>query len=100
VGAHQRGELPKDLAQARSRFGAWRERRQGGRRIPQPLWNPAVQLANKHGVSRTATALCLDYYSLPLNVSSLRSQRAPIFASLRLSGEAESGSAGTQPDEE
>ena len=64
MGTRQRGALPKDLAQARSRFEAWRERRPGGRRIPQPLWNLAVQLANKHGVSRTATALGLDYYSL------------------------------------
>ena len=64
MGTRQRGELPKDLAQARSRFEAWRERRQGGRRIPQPLWSLAVRLAGRHGVSRTATALGLDYYSL------------------------------------
>ncbi len=64
MGTRQRGEVPKDLAQARSRFEAWRERRQGGRRIPQPLWDLAVQLAGTHGVSRTATALGLDYYSL------------------------------------
>ena len=61
---HQRGELPKDLEQGRSRFEAWRQRRQGGQRIPQPLWNLAVQLASQHGISRTATALGLDYYSL------------------------------------
>src|SRR5215470_8038850 len=60
---HQRGEFPKDLAQARSRFEAWRQRRQGGR-IPQPLWDLAVRLVRKYGLSRTATALGLDYYSL------------------------------------
>ena len=65
---HQRGAFPKDLAQARSRFEAWRQRRQGGRRIPQPLWNLAIQLASKHGISRTATALGLDYYSLKKRV--------------------------------
>src|SRR5262249_14422736 len=64
MGTRQHGELPRDLAQARSRFEAWRERRQGGRRIPQPLWNLAVRLASQHGGSRTATALGLDYYSL------------------------------------
>ena len=64
----QRGELPKDLAQARARFEAWRERRQGGRRIPQPLWALAVRLARQHGLSRTATALGLDYYSLKKRV--------------------------------
>jgi hypothetical protein len=43
VGTRQRGELPKDLAQGRYRFEAWRERQQGGRRIPQPLWDLAVR---------------------------------------------------------
>ena len=61
---HQRGEFPKDLAQARSRFEAWRQGRQEGRRIPQPLWALAVRLVRQHGLSRTATALGLDYYSL------------------------------------
>ena len=73
----QRGELPKDLAQARSRFEAWRQRQQGGRRIPQPLWDLAVQLANTHGVSRTATALGLDYYSLKKQAEAADPQPPP-----------------------
>jgi hypothetical protein len=63
----QRGELPKDLAQARRQFQAWRQRRQG-RRIPQPLWDLAVRLVSRHGLSRTVTALGLDYYSLKKHV--------------------------------
>jgi len=55
--------LPKDLAQGRSQFQAWRARRTAGR-IPQTLWALAVRLVSRHGVSRTATALGLDYYSL------------------------------------
>jgi len=35
-----------------------------GERIPRPLWDLAVRLAKLHGVSRTATALGLDYYGL------------------------------------
>ena len=64
MGASDRGGLPSDLAQARSRFQAWRARRQVGGRIPQPLWALAVQLVSKHGVSRTASVLGLDYYRL------------------------------------
>jgi hypothetical protein len=85
VGTRQRGELPKDLAQAQSRFEAWRERRPGGRRIPQPLWNLAVQLASQHGVSRTATALGLDYYSLKKQAEAAAQQpssRSPAFVEL------------------
>ena len=64
MGARERGRLPDDLARARAQFQAWRARRQLGSRVPQPLWALAVELVAKHGVSRTATALGLDYYSL------------------------------------
>ena len=60
MGADRRGELPQDLARARSRFQAWRGQRTG-HRIPQHLWDLAVRLVNQHGVSRTAAVLGLDY---------------------------------------
>jgi hypothetical protein len=85
VGTRQRGELPKDLAQGRRRFQAWRERRQGGRRIPQPLWALAVRLVSQHGLSRTATALGLDYYSLKKRVAAAGQEppsRCPAFVEL------------------
>src|SRR5262245_48534635 len=80
----QRGELPMDLAQGRHRFQAWRQRRQGGRRIPQPLWALAVRLGSRHGISRTATALGLDYYSLKKQAEAAAQQpsRSPAFVEL------------------
>jgi hypothetical protein len=63
MGGRARTELPKDLAEGRSQFRAWRAQRTAGR-IPRTLWTLAVRLAGRHGVSRTATALGLDYYSL------------------------------------
>ena len=64
MAARERGELPKDLAQGRSQFQAWRASRKRDRRIPQTLWGLAVRLVKTHGLSRTATALGLDYYRL------------------------------------
>jgi len=64
MGAIEHGSVPAELQQARSRFQAWRGRRRIGERIPRPLWDLAVRLAKVYGVSRTATALGLDYYSL------------------------------------
>ncbi|SRR5579871_997372 len=58
------GELPQDLLRARSRFQAWRRQRTSRSSIPQHLWDLAVRLAQRHGVSRTATILGLDYYCL------------------------------------
>ncbi len=62
--ASKGAELPTDLLKARRRFQAWRQRRQGRGRIPVALWSLAVRLVKVHGVSRTATALGVDYYSL------------------------------------
>ena len=65
-------ELPRDLARVRSRFEVWRGQRQAGERIPESLWRQAVRLVRRHGVSRTAGALGVDYYSLKK-----RSEAAP-----------------------
>src|SRR5689334_3718920 len=70
----QRSALPKDLAQGRRCFKAWRERRQGGHRIPKRLWALAVRLVSRHGISRTASALGLDYYSLKERVEAAGQQ--------------------------
>jgi hypothetical protein len=64
MGASEGRGLPPDLTLGRSRFQAWRRERKLGERIPRSLWDLAVRLAKMHGVSRTATALGLDYYGL------------------------------------
>jgi hypothetical protein len=70
MGANERGQLPSDLVRGRARLQKWRERRAVGERIPQPLWALAVRLTKTHGVSRTAAALGLDYYSLKKRATS------------------------------
>ena len=74
MGAGEDRPLPLDLARGRSRFQAWREQRTAGGRIPLPLWAMAVRLAQAHGVSRTAVALGLDYYSLQKRVEAAGTQ--------------------------
>ena len=84
MGTGRHGELPKDLARARSQFQAWRMRRTG-HRIPQHLWALAVQLVNRHGVSRTAAVLGLDYYSLKERAEAVTGEapsKSPAFVEL------------------
>src|SRR5580693_2558566 len=86
MGAGERRGLPPDLALGRSRFQAWRGERKLGERIPRPLWDLAVRLAKLHGVSRTATALGLDYYGLPRRVGTVAApvpSRNPAFVEVR-----------------
>ena len=73
-------ELPRDLAQARSRFQAWRARRQVGERIPHSLWGLAIRLAGSHGVSQTSAALRVDYYTLKKRLEETRPGRPAVSA--------------------
>ncbi len=77
MGATHQSALPEDLQQAQNQFLVWRKQRQPGQRIPLSLWRLAVQLVRSHGLSRTATALGLDYYSLKKQVDTTASQPQP-----------------------
>jgi len=56
--------LPGRLERTRRRFERWRRSRKKRTPIPDPLWAAAVEAAGEYGVSRTASALRVDYYSL------------------------------------
>lgn len=58
------GARPGDLALAAQQFAQWRRTHAYGSRIPMALWDTAVELARRHGLSRTATMLKLGYYDL------------------------------------
>lgn len=77
MGTSQHQQLPPDLERGRSRFQAWRAQRQAGGRIPHALWAMATRLANAHGISRTAAALGLDYYSLKKRAEAAAAQPRP-----------------------
>jgi hypothetical protein len=66
----KRSQVPGRLARAAARFAAWRRTHVPHSRIPKPLWTTAVKLAADCGISRTATALRLNYYDLKKHVES------------------------------
>mgnify|MGYP001073880016 FL=1 len=57
-------ENPSELIELSRRIDLWRRDPSRGRRMPEPLWASAVQLARRHGIHRVARCLHLDYYSL------------------------------------
>src|SRR5579885_3509999 len=69
----KRQEQAADLSRAAGRFDQWRKQRATGTRIPARLWKLAVKLAGRHGVSRVAMALKLDYYALQERLAQGRS---------------------------
>jgi len=60
--------------QARRELERWRRGGARGRRIPEGVWKAAVELACKHGVSKTALRLRLDYYGLRQRVAAATKQ--------------------------
>ena len=60
----RRREVPEDLARAAEELARWRQQREPGERIPARFWDTAVELAQRYGASRTATALRMGYYDL------------------------------------
>jgi hypothetical protein len=64
MGKRTEYEIPAELKDAEQRFAEWRSSQSGRRPIPEPLWALATQLANQHGVFRTAQVLRLDYTKL------------------------------------
>lgn len=74
----KRGDIPKSLAGGQDRFEAWRRSRKVGARIPDKLWSLAVKLAEAHGLSRTASALKLDYHGLKNRVAGRNGDPSPV----------------------
>ena len=87
------------LEAVRRRFECWRRTRSVGTRIPEPLWEAAANVARVYGVSRTASTLRVDYYSLQKRVqedaaasspaNQDAAQSAPRFVQLPLTGSSE-----------
>jgi len=60
----QRIDLPRELSLLAGKLDRWRRSRTRGSRIPESFWDSAVELAGRWGLSQTATALRVGYYSL------------------------------------
>jgi len=65
-----------EIKEARDRLDAWRKDGSRGRRIPEPLWKTAVDLAKVHGVNPIAKALRLDYYGVKKRLVSSEAVRS------------------------
>jgi hypothetical protein len=73
------------LEHLRKRFDFWRRSRKPRMRIPDKLWDSAVQVAGQCGLHRTAKTLHLDYYTLKKRLDGIHVTResSPSFIELR-----------------
>ena len=73
--AHEKTAVPDDLLQLSQRLEEWRRANPPRTRLPEPIWEAAVEMAQRHGLHCTTKALRLDYMRLKKRLSA--STQAP-----------------------
>ena len=56
--------LTPSIAEVQAQFDDWRKTRCKRTKIPDQLWEAAVELAGLHGISKVSSALRLNYFRL------------------------------------
>jgi hypothetical protein len=62
--AHEKTAIPDDLLQLSQRLEEWRGANPPRTRLPEPIWEAAVEMAQRHGLHCTTKALRMDYMRL------------------------------------
>src|SRR3989442_8465675 len=62
--SREKTAMPNDLLQLSQRLEAWRGANPPRTRLPEPMWEAAVEMAQRHGLHCTTKALRMDYTRL------------------------------------
>src|SRR5580700_10954672 len=62
--AHEKRAIPDDLLELSQRLEEWRGANPPRTRLPEPIWEAAVEMAQRHGLHCTTKALRMDYMRL------------------------------------
>jgi hypothetical protein len=71
----RRPQIPEPFAQLNAQLEQWRSTHPPRTRLPESLWQSAVELAQQHGVYQTARPLRLDYQRLKSKLQGSRGTR-------------------------
>jgi hypothetical protein len=74
--------IPDDLLQLSHRLEQWRSAHPPRTRLPEPIWEAAVEMAQRHGLYRTIKALRLDYMGLKKRLPASAPPAPPAFLEL------------------
>ena len=62
--SREKTAIPDDLQQLSERLEEWRRVNPRRTRLPEPIWEAAVEMAQRHGLHGTTKALRMDYTRL------------------------------------
>jgi hypothetical protein len=75
--SHEKTAIPDDLRQLSQRLEEWRKAHRPRTRLPETIWTAAIELAQRHGVHRTAKVLRMDYMQLKRRLSTATHTQQP-----------------------
>ena len=70
-------KIPEPILHLQQELDQWRGAQKGRSKLPEPLWQAAVELAKQYGVFRTAQPLRLDYTRLKQRLVGTAPRRKP-----------------------
>ena len=70
--------IPESVAQLQRQLEQFRSAQPGRTKLPESLWQAAVELARQHGVYPVAHPLGLDYTRLKKRLGGVAPSRAPL----------------------
>jgi hypothetical protein len=73
----QQTAIPLDLLELSQRLEQWRSEQPARARLPESIWSAAAELAQRHGLHRTAKALRLDYTGLKKRMPAVTQAAGP-----------------------
>jgi hypothetical protein len=81
--SREKTAIPDDLLQLSQRLEEWRSANPPRTRLPEPMWEAAVEMARRHGLHCTTKALRMDYMRLKKRLpAGTEAPRQPAFLEL------------------
>ena len=74
--------VPEAFQETHKRLEEWRSTNQRRTRLPEAIWQQAVELAQQHGLNCTARVLRLDSVQLKKRLQPAAPQQAPDFVEI------------------
>lgn len=68
---------PNSLSKVTERFAAWRNAPKRSKKIPEDLWQAAVELSNEYSINQISKALRLSYTDLKKRVKMVSKENLP-----------------------
>jgi hypothetical protein len=82
--SHEKTAVPDDLLQLSQRLEEWRSANPPRTRLPESIWEAAVEMAQRHGLHCTTKALRMDYMRLKKRLPGTQPPRSTTPAFLEL----------------